>query len=223
MCILVYKYCGFLRWDHSNNFLNIIKFLSKMLFLRGSSRRFRDDCSRFGFLGNFPSVEAVREQDKIELKEVGGNYKEIADRMGYFLHAAIAMHNIILYHPQLKGKLSEDYEQREQKVRKEEKIGTLEDGLFKFTRTQAGFMNNQECPFWKCKYTWNHDFFWINTKTNANLTVNHGTVHLACKHHLLEKSPPYKIGAKEFYDNFMYPQEESLDRLVVLEKKYKRT
>ena len=181
---------------------------------------FRNGSSMVGFIKGYKSVDDVIMADSRGLEEISGSFKEIANRMESIIRFSknIKRPNYEEWSPKLDGVIgkvereygedwSDETEARAKvslarnrillsypDLRMDEKVSVIDSFL---TR---GF---QICPFEGCRETWNDDVVIFNPKTERELMINSGTVHLAKEHHLLEKGNEYGISAREFYKYFM--------------------
>ena len=134
--------------------------------------------SMFGFTGN-NSLYEVQRQDDYELQEIGGTYEAIAAQMENIVRQA---------------ELNGQHASKNNPVRYND---TIEIIGFDLDR------GPQNCPFDHCGQEWYNNVIIRNVHSKRELVINMGTVHLARKHHLLEKGNKYGISAKEFYKEFM--------------------
>lgn len=199
--------------------------IKKILKQYGSSKGFDNDCSEVGFLGNYPSVEAVRAFDKQQLKEINGSYEEITDRLKFFFKAGAMFHNLLHIQDLQEKSTQEGYLSVREYLSKKERLNLLEDNTFEIalTRGSLALFLGQECPFKYCNVRWIDDIFIKNIKTDKLICINYGQIHLAEEHHFLQKSESdYKIIPKEFYEHFMFPRNDGFNnsRLSTLSLKY---
>jgi hypothetical protein len=181
--------------------------------------QFSNDSSQCLFIGN-RNLKQVIEQDQRELAEIGGSFSAIAGRMqelrdyadkkGYFLsHDELSG----VIDPILRDFISKygqefhtdpnawkEYKHAWAKAVANSSRTWYDDkvAILQILHTR-GF---QPCPF-GCHFVWSEDVEIASRKSERNLTINRGTVHLAREHNLLEKDNEYGISAREFYEHFM--------------------
>jgi len=198
-------------------------------------RKFDDNCSRFGFLGDFPSVEAVKAYDRRQLEEILGTtdykairaaYSAIGDRMMFFYETGRAYHRIIQVHPKLYHLVIGH--RRREKIKKEiirdEELDLIEEGRYKIIGTTGGIIDlGQKCPL-GCDVVWVGDVFIQNTETGFERAFNYGIAHIWRRHHFMQKSKVggYGMTMQQFYEHYMSdnPGTRETERIFQLLKEY---
>ena len=139
-----------------------------------------ESVSQSGFLGG-RTLREVKRMDKLELLQVNGTYKEIADRMEYFQK---------LIFPFDDKPVSEPFNK------------PVMDGTYSILNSD--FTNGpQDCPYIDCDFLGMRDVLVTDNQTGCQIVINDVTIHLASEHNLLEKGNRYEVRVCEFYEHFM--------------------
>jgi hypothetical protein len=178
-----------------------------------------------GWIGNFPSVEAVQAADNRELEEIAGSYEAIADRMQTmwgFAYKFVKQNRDIVpdgkWDAAINPVLNRFMEQYGENFGKDDEAWRAY--IEEWSRLRASFPEThldekvavlqslgtrgfQLCPFKPCEAVWNEEVQVYGRKNGRQLTINRGTIHLAREHHFLEKGNEYGISPREFYEAFM--------------------
>ncbi len=191
-----------------------------------SDIHFCNEASNSSFIGRRNLTEVI-DQDKSQLRKIGGSFAKMANRMDSLLKKAeqarenrmVERKNIFIRHgynteemfdvPGREGDLTtplglimKDVEELFKRPLQLKNDPNLE--VIKIISTRG----QQDCPFDNCNENIyggkkNGDYLFRNKSSGKEVFINLLTTHLARKHSLLEKDNEYGISAEEFYKEFM--------------------
>jgi len=190
-----------------------------------SGGAFNNRVADTGFITGYGSVDEVIAMDQAFLDEVGGSFKDIADRMAQILEFAenikISTKNRELVDREYE-RISDlmvkvygiDWECDDNPALKRVHEGLKDKAYIKLIPeakldnkvvAHRGYpKGDQNCPFEGCNVIWNDETRIINPLTYRPLHINEGTEHLVRVHSLLQKGEhEFAITAKEFYEHYM--------------------